>query len=168
MNLNDVIPMLPHEYQSACARLYNDNREIFDKCPGSSHNHQAWTGGYVGHILETAMIAHLTYEALSQVRPLGFELSDAILGLFLHDLEKPWKYAGLVDLRSNEDRFNFVLSKLNEYGIVLREEHWNAIKYAHGEGDDYSGYRRTQLPLAAFVHCCDTISARIWFDFPPV
>jgi hypothetical protein len=46
---------------------------------------------------------------MNNFRPLGFSLSDAILILFLHDLEKP---------------------------------------------------------LAAFVHLCDTTSARIWPDFP--
>jgi len=42
----------------------------------------------------------------------------------------------------------------------------NALKYVHGEGNDYNPEVNVQGPLAAFVHCCDTFSARVWPDFP--
>lgn len=42
----------------------------------------------------------------------------------------------------------------------------NALTYVEGEKNDYHPSKRIMNPLAAFVHCCDTISARIWFDEP--
>lgn len=56
----------------------------------------------------------------------------------------------------------FILTQLNNYNITLNEEQYNALKYVHGEGKDYDPYKNVQLPLAAFVHCCDVMSARIW------
>ncbi|MEK6857827.1 MAG: hypothetical protein AABX39_04540, partial [Nanoarchaeota archaeon] len=53
-----------------------------------------------------------------------------------------------------------------EYNFTLTEEHWNAVKYAEGEKDDYSPGKRTSSSLAAFVHLCDSWSARGWYDCP--
>lgn len=161
-----VIDMLPTDYQGKCRKLYLDNKAIFDSCPGSSHNHQAWPGGYIDHMVELQQIARTTYTSLSQIRPLPFSLDDAILCLFLHDLEKPWKYGNVYQFSSDEQRLSFVYNKALEYGITWTDDRWNAIKYAHGEGKDYSATTRIQTPLAAFVHCCDVTSARIWFDKP--
>jgi hypothetical protein len=38
-------------------------------------------------------IAIELYKNLGSHRPLPFSLSDVLLILYLHDLEKPWKYA---------------------------------------------------------------------------
>ncbi len=69
----------------------------------------------------------------------SFSLSDAYLTLFLHDLEKPWKYAGTPEERkrlekaSHEEIKQFMLEKVEEYGIELTPDHLNALKYVHGE-----------------------------------
>lgn len=72
-----------------------------------------------------------------------FSLSDAYLTLFLHDLEKPWKYAGTPEEKKRFESDTpeeahkavkkFMLEKVNEYGIDLTPEHMNALKYVHGE-----------------------------------
>ena len=49
---------------------------------------------------------------------------------------------------------------------LICEEHKIALKYIHGEGDDYQKDKRVMTPLCAFCHCCDVISARIFFDYP--
>lgn len=110
------------------------------------------------------------YEAFHLKRRLDFTLSDALLVLFLHDLEKPWKLSQsetAMDefLKHKEDKA-FLEAKTAEYGFELTENHWNALKYVHGEGKDFNPHTRVQKPLAAFVHLCDTASARIWFDYP--
>jgi hypothetical protein len=48
----------------------------------------------------------------------------------------------------------------------LTTAHKNALKYVHGEWADFNPTERIQGPLAAFVHTCDTISARIWYEYP--
>ncbi len=163
----EFLNKLPEPNRSACIKILADNEQRFLKAPGSQHNHQAWIGGYLGHIYETFVIAQNSHESLSLIRSLPFSLEDALLVLWLHDLEKPFKYlkpeTNFVD---DNAKAEFVRSMIKQYGIVLTDEHVNALAYIHGEGADYNSHKRTQLPLAAFVHCCDTISARIWFNFP--
>src|SRR5690606_18738444 len=72
--------------------LWEDNIEKFNKAPGSTNNHQAWEGGYMDHICEAMNTACALYSALNSRRPLPFTLGDALLCLYLHDIEKPWKY----------------------------------------------------------------------------
>jgi hypothetical protein len=152
-----------------CLEIFKDNVDRFLVAPGSKTKHQAWDGGYLDHLIEVMRIAIKMYDTLDKVRPLHFSLSDVLLVLFLHDLEKPFRYVEpfvLTGDLSDEDKFRFILSTAFQYGIKLSSDQKNAIKYIHGEGDDYSPTENVMGRLAAFCHCCDTISARIWFDYP--
>lgn len=60
---------------------------------GSKSKHQNWQGGYIQHLEEIMNIAIEMYHLLDTKRTLTFTISDCILVLFLHDLEKPWKYS---------------------------------------------------------------------------
>lgn len=150
--------------QGRCRALYKDNHALFHAAPGSGHNHQAWPGGYIDHVEEVMRIAVSLYWTLDAVRPLPFTVEDALLVLWLHDIEKPWKVKGRD--WPKEERRHFARTKIVEYGIVLTPEQENALRYVEGEGDDYRGDRRIMNELAAFCHCCDVISARIWHDEP--
>jgi hypothetical protein len=166
------INLLDDGYQ----RLWNDFWPVIEKSPGSSFNHQNWAGGYIDHLQETFVIADQLYNLYNQRRPLDFSLEDVQQVLFVHDLEKPFKYADRSLLinqqliayhqlaKNSPDRLKEILAE--QYCLPLTLEHWNAIKYIHGEGDDYSGQKRVSSPLAAFSHICDYSSARIWFDYP--
>jgi len=169
-SLEELLDMVDGPNRSLCKKIYVDNQTMFEKAMGSSVKHQAWVGGYLGHLRDCMNIAVRLYENLGECRQLPFSLSDSLLVLYLHDLEKAWKYGGgdkeKEEIRSITDYQEFVRSKLEVYGFQLTAEHWNGLKYVHGEGGDYDPKVRIQNPLAAFVHCCDTISARIWFDFP--
>lgn len=169
-NLEQLINMIPFPNNQACWDIYLSNKELFDTAKGSKIKHQAWRGGYIDHVADIMNIAIVYYRALNRCRPLPFALPDALLALFLHDLEKPWVYAKNTDERavfeSNEDRHEFVEDLIKKYKFCLTQEHRNAIRYAHGEGDDYHPTKRIQSPLAAFVHHCDNTSARIWFNYP--
>lgn len=174
LRIEVLIARIDGPNRSACEKLLNDNRKLWQKSPGSTNNHQAWTGGYLDHITEVMNIALALYETLSAVRPIPFSLSDALLVLFLHDLEKPWKYQRKTDgqlhhkanMKTKGQQNDFRLRKAAKYGIQLTEEQKNGIRYAEGELDDYSSRKRVMGPLAAFAHMCDVCSARIWFDQP--
>ncbi|MEB3340037.1 hypothetical protein, partial [Okeania sp.] len=75
---------------SKCLQLLEENRQLFQTVRGSTHNHQAWVGGYIDHIQEVMNIAYSFYHHLNGLRTLPFSLSDVLLVTFLHDLEKPW------------------------------------------------------------------------------
>lgn len=172
----EMLETLPEPNRSACLRLYRENEERLRTARGSTHNHQAWTGGYHGHVEDAMNYALLFYGAeASTGRPIPFEPQDALLALFLHDLEKPWRFdydeaagewvnTGL--MKTKADRAAFRWKKIAEYGIVLSPEVANALKYAEGEGDDYSSERRVACELAGFVHMMDTHSARVRHDYP--
>ena len=92
LSLEQLLHFLAEPQRTACGRLLEDNRERFLGAPGSSHNHQAWPGGYGDHVTETMNLAIVLYGRLGGLRPLPFTLADALVVLFLHDLEKPWRY----------------------------------------------------------------------------
>lgn len=158
---------------SVCMRILEENRALFQAVQGSSHNHQAWVGGYFDHIQDAMNIAFVLYKQLDHIRPLPFSISDVLLVLFLHDIEKPWKYEmsdGILQIKpelvDKDNQKEFRNRKLKEYGITLTENQENGMKYVEGEYKDYSPRQRAMNPLAALCHLADVISARIWFDYP--
>ena len=154
--------LVDEPHQSACLAFIKEFEEFFDTSKGSATKHQAWPGGYRDHIREVMNIGFVTYDALATIRPLPFSRSDALFCCFLHDIEKIWKHA--LDL--HDDLRKIDKDRMLRTYFDLNDNHWNAIKYAHGEGDDYHPTDRIQGPLAAFVHHCDNTSARVWFDHP--
>ena len=69
--------------------ILRDHEALFAKAAGSSSNHQAWEGGYLDHVAETMNIARWLYGCSPRNFP--FRLSDALVVMFLHDIEKPFK-----------------------------------------------------------------------------
>ncbi len=164
---------------SRCMELLTYFIEEFPEAPGSSRNHQSYSGGYYKHINDILNYAKKMYKELAKMGKLEFSLSDAILVLFLHDIEKPIKYhpvyvkTGVVDENGvveeevieyeTDSDSDIRASLIGKFGILLNEEHIKALKYIHGEGQDYSKDKRVMSPLCAFCHCCDVISARIFY-----
>lgn len=172
--MEEMLAMVDGPNRAACEKILADNRALFQTVQGSIHNHQAWPGGYFDHVQEIMNIAVVLYERLNSIRQMPFSLSDALLVVFLHDVEKPWKYEVGPDghlqhieaLRTKEAHHEFRSRKLQEYGIALTPEQENGMKYAEGELNDYTNRRRVMGPLAAFCHSADVTSARLWFDHP--
>jgi hypothetical protein len=114
--------------------------------------------------LEVMRLACTLHIAMGTIRPLPFTMSDAVVVLFLHDLEKPWKDKAW----TKDERHRFRLSVIAQYGIELTDEQYNALVYVEGEGSDYRSDARVMNELAAFCHMCDVASARIWHDHPKI
>ncbi len=172
-SLTEIIALIEEPNRSACVRLLEDNKELFAVARGSKTKHQAWTGGYLDHVVEVSNIATVLYDRLHEQRSLPFSLSDALLVLFLHDVEKPWKHSAKTGswkdtprLDTKEKIKKFVDKKIQQYGFQLTDVHRNGMQYVEGENQDYHPTERMQLPLAAFAHLCDVTSARIWHDHP--
>lgn len=166
-------------------RIYTENAALFDKAQGSSHNHQAWEGGYISHVVEAMNIACQQYDWMARARKMPFKRSEALQVLWLHDIEKPWKYGprdkadawvqtavveATQDYRNlpvgtKEERKAFRAAIIKHYGIVLTPEQENALEYVEGVPDSkYTPGERTMGELAAFCHSCDILSARMWHD----
>lgn len=160
-NLVQLVAMIddPKPYQ----QIINDHMHEMGKAQGSRHNHQSWPGGYVDHVTETMNIAVWLY--WTSPRPFPFTLSQALEIMFLHDIEKVFAE----DLKaqgkySKADRKAFRADFIKAYGIKLTDSMENALKYVEGVPDsDYKPTERTMGELAAFCHCCDILSARLWW-----
>lgn len=150
--------------------FYREFDAVYRDIPGSGHNHQSWPGGYRDHLAETGTIAVGLYEALSSIRPLPFTVDDALTVLLLHDVEKVKRWPGADRhpvLRLSIDGDAFKREVISRYRIGLSDEQLNALRYVHGEPDhEHDPSRRLAGRLAAFVHTCDYLSARLWFDEP--
>jgi hypothetical protein len=154
--------------------FWHDLCQYLPKTPGSGKSHQAWEYGYRDHLQEVMNIACILYERLGKERSLPFTLSSALLVLFLHDCEKPFRRASEAELQAflwvkerpiKSDK-TFQKLVISHYGFLLSADELNGLKYVEGENEAYVEGQRVQGPLAAFCHVCDTISARIWFDYP--
>ena len=165
--ITELLQLIDEPNRSACYKLFKDNKIRFYKSPGSLTKHQAWEGGYIHHLEEAMSFAIAQYKLMDDFRKQEFSLSDLLLVLFLHDLEKPWRYVDPKTVFSSDEQKNdFIREMAEKYGIVLTADHLNGLKYIHGEGKDYSRTKRIAGPLATVAHVCDDISARVWFDYP--
>jgi hypothetical protein len=165
MDLTDILEKLP----VGCNRFYEDNKERFRIAPGSASKHQAWAKGYCDHLLEVSNIAVCLYKSLGELRPLPFTLEQVLLVLFLHDIEKLFKYEndhGPIHDLARIDPTVFKRQIISRYGISLSPLEWNALEFIHGENERYSQRKRVIQELGAFCHCCDFLSSRLWFDEP--
>lgn len=160
----DFLMEIEDPRREAILKFHENHKSEIAISWGSKAKHQAWPGGYLDHLAETFRIAESMYEGLSKQHDLPFSLSSAIVVLYFHDVEKIWKYT--TGLPNHFDKHQYLFETLaKEYRIKFSSEEINALKHIHGESEaDYNPETRIMGPLAAFCHCADTLSARLWFD----
>ncbi len=170
-SMEELVEMIDEPNRKAIKTFITEFRQTLQTKPGSTNNHQAWAGGWWDHITEVMNYAVLFY--IADPRPKPFSLSDALLVLFMHDIEKPWKYEmrdgelhHRKDMGTKADHQAFRMEIARTWGINLTDIHVNGIKYAEGELDDYSPRHRVSSELAGFAHCCDHYSARVRHNYP--
>ncbi len=175
-SIDELLDLLDEKYQLPCKVLLWENRKLFESTPGSSANHQCWRGGYIDHLTEIMNLGVWLYTTLKKKtsRPLPFSLSDLLLVLFLHDLEKPWKYEMDEDgslryrsgVRTKAEQKKFRADKIYVAGIVLTPVQQNGLDFAEGEIEDHSASHRCMGEIGALVHVCDVLSARLFHSYP--
>ena len=170
-----LLALIDEPNRSAAQRILADNRALFERARGSTHNHQTWDGGYIDHVTDGMNYARHLYALTAALgRPLPFTVSDALLIFYLHDLEKPRRIlvqeSGQAINRPGLDTKQafkaFREEKLTEYGLVLTPAQHNGLTYVEGEGPDYKSTERVMNELAAFCHMVDVWSARIGYAHP--
>lgn len=173
-NVEDMLLDIKSPNLQPALKMWQDLQKHLPNSPGSTGAHQAWPGGYADHIKEVMNLAYELYKAFDGHRKLPFTIQSALLVLFLHDCEKPFKNAsdaelekfGWITKRPTKSDKLFQQELLSHYKFDLTSDEMNGLKYVEGEGDDYKHGGRVQGPLAAFCHICDVTSARIWHDYP--
>jgi len=151
-----------------CFDMHQYFMENYNDAKWSWYKHQAWQWWYQQHIKDILNLSYILYNTIERFWETGFKVEDSYEALFLHDIEKPVKYTknrteevillewkGVYEIR---DYF------INKFWIIIRPEIGLALKYMHGEWDDYSPTQRKMSPLWAHCHNCDTYSARVFFD----
>ena len=160
--IKNRLETLPAGNREKCLQLFEDEQVRFSKAMGSSKKHHAFEGGYAKHIADTMRIAGKLYDSLNEYS-LPFILQDVYLVLFLHDLEKAWKYSEPRINVSKEEAEAFRQQIISDYEIELTDDHKNALRHIEIE-KDYNPHIRKQGPLAAFCHSCDNLSARLFYN----
>ena len=148
--------------------LYRFLIQQFPDAKWSNHNKHQWREWwYYDHIADSLKFGKIMYDGLDTYRKLPFSFDDVIVVIVLHDLEKPYKYSShnsdfknLLKLDSHGIRDTII----KQYDIILSSNQSNWLDYIHGEWDHYSKTDRVMLPLTAFCHSLDIISARIYFN----
>jgi hypothetical protein len=148
--------------QTPLDELYREALLEHPTAAGSSHNHQAWEGGYFDHVREVCNIAISLYHTFANLRPLPFSLADALEVLLVHDIEKLWRPEG--GFTSKVTRAQLRRSVIEKRLASFTEEQYTAVTYCEGENPDYSPNERKMNELGAFCHMCDVASARLWHD----
>lgn len=188
VKLKDFIAAMDSDNKAAIWAIYKHYEDLLYTHPGSSHNHQAWPGGLVDHLAEVCRYAYTDYEVIecgndpTFGQPLHrFYFDDqAMIAIFCHDAEKFVVYGNKDDPRcapflimaadatskveKEKIKWHVLEHWRVKFGLELNEEVINAIKYTHGEGDDYSNTQRVMNPLAVLVGNADRRSARIGFN----
>jgi hypothetical protein len=157
--LDNILNELQDPRKEAILAFHKEFRvKIYDS-KGSSHNHQNWEGGYASHIADACQIAKVLYVSLTRCfSEVPVSIDSAIIVLYFHDIEKIWKYTDGTFI----DKIEWYEKILPERGITFSPEELNALRYTHGEGDDYRKDARVMNELAALCHAADNLSARIW------
>ncbi len=171
-SFRQLLEAMTEKHRSVASRILKEFHDEFYAAPGGLNKHQNWHGGYAGHVHETMSIAYIFYQQMAKYRVIPFSLSSALFVLFFHDLEKMFRYD--VDRSgrpkktkfANNHTYRTALVIMRRLKIPVTAEERNALQYIHGENEDYHPTRRIMNQLAAFVHCCDTLSARVWYDYP--
>jgi hypothetical protein len=183
LDWTSLMALIPDPNRTNLWAIVRSYQERFAKAYGSSHNHQAWEGGYWDHVAETMNLACQLYRTLSSLRKLPFALHEALEVMFLHDIEKPFKVKFkekwilktcdcllnecncFVIAATKEARKELRANLISQFHIKMKSEQLNALEYVEGVPDSkYTPGERTMGELAAFCHCCDILSARLWHD----
>lgn len=160
--LTEYLDLIPEPNRSRCKTMLKDHYPRFLKAPGSLAKHQAWEGGYFDHLEGGMKFAVKTYETVEEDEKLPFTLGSVILVLFIHDLEKPFKYVSRRrSFKNDHEKKEFILGMLKQYHIELSDDEMNAFTYIHGEGKKHNPHTRVQGPLGGFAQMCDLWSARV-------
>lgn len=48
-SMEESLNFIDEPNRSACFKILNENRQLFETIPGSTHNHQTFVGGFYGH-----------------------------------------------------------------------------------------------------------------------
>jgi hypothetical protein len=149
--IEEYFELIYPDRRNKLIEFHNVYLHLFNVSRGSNINHQYWEGGYRDHLEQFLFIA----EHLFKIN-FDFNFDSVFMVCYFHDIEKLWKYSTGLNLTFDKD--NYLKYQLPKHGIILTNEELNAIKYIHGENEDYGKVIMTSL--GAFCHACDILSAR--------
>lgn len=181
LSLRQLLGLIDDPRFKILLRIYDDHADLFHIVRGSSHNHQAWPGGYADHLADMYRLGwplYAIYQALfhSREEAIPFTLGSAQVVVFTHDAEKLFKYAppdhplahpyqqahqGGLDWDTIKNEF-ILPHWAKAYGLTLTPEEENAHQHIHGETErTYRKDHRVMNELAAFCHQLDSSGARL-------
>jgi len=160
-SIEEYFVLIDPDRRKHLENFHNKNISLINSAKGSKFNHQSWKGGYRNHLEQCLFIAEHLYKI--DVGSINFD--SIFMVLYFHDIEKVFNHVFEKVFHYEMDKDDFLRNSLPTFWkIKLTDEELMAIKYIHGEGDDYRKDARVMNKLSAFCHACDVFSARITFD----
>jgi hypothetical protein len=46
-NIEEALNFIDEPNRTGCFKILNENRQLFETIPGSTHNHQTWDGSFI-------------------------------------------------------------------------------------------------------------------------
>lgn len=161
--IEDYFHLISTERLSPIKKFHAKHLSLINEAKGSASKHQAWKGGYRNHLEQCLALGdHLYREFDFPVKVVRAE--SVVIVLYFHDIEKIFKYTNGEIIDKWE---YYTKTLLEEYGINFTLEELNALRYVHGEGDDYCG-ERVMNELAGFCHAVDVLSARCFHNLKDI
>lgn len=160
-----VFSVMSDEMRGPLEKHYQDNKEVFDMAKGSLSKHHARPGGLVDH---TCQFVTYFADEYRRGKALGIEydftISDGGVIAYLHDGEKMLKYSTPEMRKVFEEKYKSTQSLVIQgiiqgYNVPLKDMHYNALKYVHGEGADHNPHARVMNKLAGMCNRADSASA---------
>lgn len=159
-------------------KIYGSHQIVLHEAPASRRLHQPWPGGLADHLAQMCRLARLLFEhGHGELRGnWPFNWDSVMVAIICHDAEKFVKYS-IPDEEWDAYRathydgaewegikWRVIEEWGTKFGLKLLPKERNAVKYTHGEGNDYRKDRRVSGRLAALVGAADRLSARGLFD----
>ncbi len=157
------------ENRDACLSMHSHFTSNYSDAKWSQYKHQAWEWGYQQHIKDILNISKRLYENVYTDfwRP-NFNIEDSYEVLFLHDIEKPIKYTKNrtqeVLLLQWANTYQIREYLIKKFWIIIRPDIAWALKYIHGEWDDYTNKKRIMSELWTHCHIADNMSSWIFHN----
>ena len=106
--------------------FHESHVHLINGAAGSSHNHQAWAGGYRDHITQCLNLALTQYDTILYLCPAikheSYEFpsfESVVVILYFHDIEKIFKYNHPPVKIDKKAYYNYTLP--DEYQISLQK-----------------------------------------------
>lgn len=168
----DLIKLLDDTHRKPITEFIRCNARLLQSAYATPSGRWTRIGGWWDRTVEGMNVAVALYPILDARRPHPFSLSDALVVLFMRDVEKPWELEDIdgkkmhrINMMTKDEQHIFRMDIAKRWGIPLSSDQLQAIQYSNDDHCDYTP-QGVETRLAVFAYLCDYWCAEGWPDYP--